>query len=231
MTKSGITHNETRDNPPLRCALYARVSTEEQAKEGMSIEAQVAALTTWAKVKGWQISGEYIDAGYTGGDDKRPELQRLMLDARRGAFQVVAVVKIDRFMRSLRLLKNYLHNLEGLGISFVAIHEGIDTSQGGTGRLLLNILASFAEFERERIGERVRDTRGKLIEAGRWPAGRVIYGYRWNTESHKFEVIEKEAEVIRLIFDLYVNHNIGMVQITERLNQEGYRTRPGRTWE
>jgi len=132
-------------------------------------------------------------------------------------------------MRSLRLLKNYLHDLEGLGISFVAMQEGIDTYQGGTGRLLLNILASFAEFERERIGERVRDTRGKLIETGRWPAGRVIYGYRWNTESHRFEVVEKEAEAVRLIFGLYVDHNIGMVQIAERLNQEGYRTRPGRT--
>jgi site-specific DNA recombinase len=194
----------------------------------MSIEAQVAALKTWAEVKGWKIAGEYIDPGYTGGDDKRPELQRLMLDAGRRAFQVVAVVKIDRFMRSLRLLKNYLHDLEALDISFVAIHEGIDTSQGGTGRLLLNIMASFAEFERERIGERVRDTRGKLIEAGRWPAGKVIYGYRWNTKDRRFEVIEEEAEVVRLIFDYYVNGNIGLVQIAAKLN-DGYRTRPKRT--
>jgi len=93
MTKKALAQNRTGDSLPFRCALYARVSTEEQAKEGMSIEAQVSALRTWAKVKGWQVVGEYIDAGYIGGDDKRPELQRLMLDARRGAFQVVAVVK------------------------------------------------------------------------------------------------------------------------------------------
>ena len=103
-----------------RVAVYARVSSQEQATEGVSIEAQIAALRAYARSQGWEVADEYVDAGYSGGIDERPSLQRLLCDARKGKFIVIAVAKLDRFFRNLRLLLNHLHALEQLGIKFVS---------------------------------------------------------------------------------------------------------------
>jgi len=235
MANQNLTQKRARDKgrparvqPPL-VALYARVSTDEQAQEGVSIDAQLKALRAWGKLKGWQIAGEYVDEGYSGTTDNRPNFQRLMLDAKRGQCNVVAVAKLDRFMRNTRLFHKVIYDLEGLGVAFVSIQEGINTLDSSgtvTGHLFLNILAAFAEFESARIGERVKDARRQLVSKGRWPAGRALYGYRWNKEAGKFEVVEAEAEVVGKIFELYVNGNIGQIQIAAKLYEDGYRTRP-----
>jgi len=124
----GSFEEDGMDTKQQRVAIYARVSSQEQAIEGVSIEAQVAALKAYAKSQGWEIADEYIDGGYSGGTDDRPAFKRLLLDAERKRFNIVAVCKLDRFFRNLRLLLNYLYGLEQLGIKFVSTQEGLDTS-------------------------------------------------------------------------------------------------------
>ena len=186
-----------------RVAIYSRVSTQEQVTEGVSIEAQVSALQAYAKSQNWEVVEEYIDGGYSGATDERPALKRLLTDASQHRFNIIAVCKLDRFFRNLRLLLNHLHSLEQQGIKFVSTQEGLDTSTPN-GKFTVQMMGVIAEFERGRIGERVKDSRRYLIARGDWPGGRTIYSYRWLREQRKWEVDEKEAEVVRYIYDLYL---------------------------
>jgi site-specific DNA recombinase len=212
-----------------KVALYARVSSQEQATEGVSIEAQVATLSAYAKSQGWDVADEYIDGGYSGGTDERPALKRLIVDAGQRRFSIIAVSKLDRFFRNLRLLLNHLYGLEQLGIKFVSAQEGLDTSTP-YGKFAVQMMGVIAEFERDRIGERVKDSRQYLITQGNWPGGRTVYGYRWLAKEQKWEVNEKEAEVVRYIYHLYLNEGLGTMKIPFRLNEESYRTRLGYLW-
>ena len=101
-----------------RVALYSRVSSEEQASEGVSIPAQKDTLSNYAAAMKWEVFDEYVDAGHSGGTDERPAFKRLIRDAREKRFDIIAVSKLDRFFRNLRLLLNYLHELERLGIRY-----------------------------------------------------------------------------------------------------------------
>ena len=134
-----------------RAAIYARVSTHN----GQDPMLQVRELREYCERRGWQIAGEYVDAGVSGAKESRPELDRLLADARRRRFDVLAVYRYDRFARSLRQLVNALEEFRSLGIEFVSLHEGVDTSTPN-GRLIFGIFASIAEFERELIRDRVR---------------------------------------------------------------------------
>ena len=212
-----------------RVALYVRVSSQEQAIEGVSIEAQMSALRSYAQSQGWEVAGEYIDAGYGGGTDDRPSFKRLLLDARKRNFSIIAVAKLDRYSRNLRLLLNNLHELEQLGIKFVATQESLDTSTP-YGKFAIQIMGVIAEFERGRIGERVRDSRRYLTAQGKWAGGRTLYGYRWLPEQEQWETIPEEVKVIRYIYQLYLEEKLGMIPIYLRLNEESYRTRMGALW-
>ncbi len=212
-----------------RVALYTRVSTVEQVK-GVSIETQLDRLQNYAKFKEWIISDEFIDAGWSGKDDNRPGLKRLMATARRGYIDVVVVCKIDRLMRNTRLLLQSVDEFKKLGIRFVAIDDNIDTGEGKTGQLMLTILAAVAEWERERIGERIAEGKHYRISQGRWCSGRTLYGYRWLPKEQEWVIVEDEAKVVSYIYDLYVNKNFGSMKIPLRLNAEGYRTRIGSAW-
>jgi site-specific DNA recombinase len=203
-----------------RAALYSRVSTTEQAKEGVSLPDQKAKLEALAKVKDWEIVDQYSDEGVSGGTDCRPELQRLMLDAKARRFDCVAVTKLDRFFRNTRLALNYIHDLEQLGIKFVAEAEDIDTSKPGIGKIILALLSAVAEWERERIGDRIRDARNHLASKGRWSSGRTPYGYRFNKVTKELEIYEPEAEVVRHIFKIYTTESIGLIRLAERLNSD-----------
>src|SRR3989304_10186276 len=112
----------------MKVALYSRVSSDEQTNEGVSIEAQQAALKAYALSQNLKVFDEYVDGGYRGGTDDRPAFQRLIRDAREKRFDVIAVCKLDRFFRNIRLLLNYLYELEGLGIRFISTREGLDTT-------------------------------------------------------------------------------------------------------
>jgi len=219
----------------MRAALYTRVSTQEQAQHGISLSEQKERLEAWGKIEDWEITDIYTDDGYTGGNDNRPDLQRLMADAKTGAFNIAAVTKIDRFFRNTRQLLNYIHELESHGVTFMAQAEGIDTSKPGMGKVILSMLGSVAEWERERIGNRVSDFRQHLANKGQWSSGRTPFGYRFNKDTKELIVDPLEAEAIKFIYKTYTERQTGIVQTAELANKEGVITpRAGRrkhtTW-
>jgi DNA invertase Pin-like site-specific DNA recombinase len=134
-----------------RAAIYARVSTHN----GQNPEMQLEELRAYCKRRGWEIAGEYVDVGISGAKERRPALDRLLVLCRKRSVDSVVVYRYDRFARSLRQLVNALEEFRALGIDFVSLHEGVDTSTPN-GRLVFGIFASIAEFERELIRDRVR---------------------------------------------------------------------------
>ena len=147
-----------------RAAIYARVSTHHS----QSPEMQTDEVRAYCRRRGWEIVGEYVDTGISGSRERRPALDRLLVDCRKRSVDAVVVYRYDRFARSLRQLVNALEEFRALGIDFVSLHEGVDTSTPN-GRLVFGIFASIAEFERELIRDRVRSglalarTRGRTL--------------------------------------------------------------------
>src|SRR5690348_8664528 len=134
-----------------RAAMYARVSTHN----GQNPEMQLNEVRAYCERRQWVVAGEYVDTGISGSKEHRPALDRLLTDCRRRAIDAVVVYRYDRFARSVRQLVNALEEFRSLGIDFVSLHEGVDTSTPN-GRLVFGIFASIAEFERELIRDRVR---------------------------------------------------------------------------
>ncbi|MBI2857644.1 MAG: recombinase family protein [Chloroflexi bacterium] len=217
LTNSLSLHSDTVKTNP-RAALYTRVSSQEQAQHGVSLPEQLERLNLWAKMEGWEVAGIYTDEGYTGGGDNRPDLQRLLHDAKAGGFNLVLVTKIDRFFRNTRLLLNYIHDLEECGVTFMAQAEGIDTSKPGIGKIILNLLGGVAEWERERIGERVKDFRSHLARKGQWSSGRTTFGYRFDTKVKELTIDPLEAEAVRFIFHTYTENQLGIIRTAEICN-------------
>ena len=153
----------------MRCGVYARVST---SNGGQSPQMQLRELREYCRRRSWKIVGEYTDQGISGANERRPELDRMMADAKRRKFDAVVVYRYDRLARSLRHLVNALEEFRSLGIDFVSLHEGVDTSTPN-GRLVFGIFATIAEFERELIRSRVRSglatAKAKGIRLGRPP--------------------------------------------------------------
>ncbi len=134
-----------------RAAIYARVST----RNGQHPEMQLAELRAYCGRREWGVAGEYVDQGISGSKEQRSALDRLLADCRRRTVDAVVVYRYDRFARSLRQLVNALEEFRSLGVDFISLHEGVDTSTPN-GRLVFGIFASIAEFQRELIRERVR---------------------------------------------------------------------------
>ncbi len=179
----------------MRAAIYARVSTHV----GQNPEMQLAELREYCARRGWEIVGEYVDAGLSGARERRPELDRMLVACKRRQVDAVVVYRYDRFARSLRQLVNALCEFDSLGIQFVSLHEGVDTSTPN-GRLVFGIFATIAEFERELIRERVRSgialarAQGKRIGRPRRPvdAAKVAelraQGRSWTEIAHEMGV-------------------------------------------
>ena len=144
-------HSYAQTAQSQRAAIYARVSTHN----GQDPEMQLREVREYCARRGWEIAGEYVDRGISGSKERRPELDRLLRDCRKRRVDAVVVYRYDRFARSLRQLVNALEEFRGLGIDFVSLHEGVDTSTPN-GRLIFGIFATIAEFERELIRDRVR---------------------------------------------------------------------------
>jgi DNA invertase Pin-like site-specific DNA recombinase len=151
----------------MRAAVYARVST---VNNGQSPEMQLRDFSEYCTRRGWTVAGEYVDEGYCGAKDSRPELNRLMADAHRRSFDVVVVWKFDRFARSVSHLLRALETFQSLGIEFVSLTEGVDTSTPA-GKMIFTVLGAVAELERSLIAERVkaglRNARAKGKTLGR----------------------------------------------------------------
>lgn len=136
----------------MKTAIYARVST---TGNGQSPEMQLRELRDYCQRRGWEIAGEYVDVGYSGAREKRPELDRLLADTHRRRFDAVVVWKFDRFARSVSHLLRALETFKALGIEFVSLSEQVDTSTP-TGKMVFTVLGAVAELERSLIAERVR---------------------------------------------------------------------------
>ena len=146
----------------MRVAIYARVST----LNGQDPQMQTRELKEYCQRRGWPIEGEYVDLGVSGAKDSRPELNRLMADAKRRKFDLILVWKLDRFGRSLRHLVNALAELEAAGVAFASLTDNLDLSTPA-GRLMFQVIAAMGEFERELIRERVRSGMRNAIEKGK----------------------------------------------------------------
>ena len=189
-----------------RCAIYTRKSTEHNLDlEFNSLDAQREASEAYIKSQaheGWRlIPDHYDDGGLSGASLNRPSLQRLLDDVRAGKIDIILVYKVDRLTRSLADFAKLVELFDQHDVSFVSITQSFNTTSS-MGRLTLNVLLSFAQFEREVIGERVRDKIAASKRKGLWVGGPVPLGYA--TEEKKLVVVPAEAKIVRAIFSLYL---------------------------
>src|ERR1700740_1347372 len=214
-----------------RCAIYTRKSSEEGLEQDFnSLQAQREACEAFIKSQaseGWKlINTAYDDGGMSGGTMKRPALQRLLADIGEGLIDVVVVYKVDRLTRSLADFAKMVEVFDAHGVSFVAVTQQFNTTTS-MGRLTLNVLLSFAQFEREVTGERIRDKIAASKKKGMWMGGFVPLGY--DLKDRKLLINPGEVEVGRRIFRRYVA--LGSVRrLKEELDRDGIlsKTRTGK---
>jgi DNA invertase Pin-like site-specific DNA recombinase len=216
----------------VRAALYARVSTDEQAREGTSLDSQREQCAAYVAAKGWLLVDEFVDEGVSGTKGSRPALDVMLAAARAGQLDAIVVKKLDRFGRSSRHLENALGDLDEWGVRFVSIEESFDSSTPA-GRLMRTMLGGFAQFEREQIRDRMMDGQRGMAEAGYWPAGPPPHGYEIVAEGahKKLAINEREAEGIRLAAAVMVDEGGTVGDAAKRLNALGFRKRRGGRWD
>src|SRR5215510_12415531 len=190
----------------VRCAIYTRKSTEHGLdQEFNSLDAQREACEAYIKSQaslGWKLLPQhYDDPAYSGGNLDRPALKRLLADIKVGKIDVVVVYKIDRLTRSLMDFAKLVETFDARSISFVAVTQQFNTTTS-MGRLTLNVLLSFAQFERELVSERVRDKVLASRQKGKWTGGGIPLGY--DAKDKKLVVNKREAEIVRTIFERYL---------------------------
>jgi DNA invertase Pin-like site-specific DNA recombinase len=224
MTKS--TRSDTRRNARVRCAIYTRKSSEEGLdQEFNSLQAQreaCEAFITSQRHEGWVcLRAGYDDGGFSGATMDRPALQRLLADIAAGRVDTVVVYKIDRLTRSLADFAKIVEILDARSASFVSVTQQFNTTTS-MGRLTLNVLLSFAQFEREVIGERIRDKIAASKKKGMWMGGVPPLGYR--VHDRKLAIIDSEAESVRSIFRRYAE--LGSVRLLkEELEAQGSKSK------
>jgi site-specific DNA recombinase len=191
---------------PVRCAIYTRVSTDHGLEQDFnSLDAQHEAAQAYIRSQahaGWtQIRSRYEDGGYSGGSTERPALQRLLADVRARKVDVIVVCKVDRLTRSLADFAKLVELFDSHEVSFVSVTQQFNTTTS-MGRLTLNVLLSFAQFEREVTSERIRDKIAASKRKGLWVGGIVPLGYA--TKDRKIVMVEEDAERVRTIFRSYL---------------------------
>ena len=210
----------------VRCAIYTRVSTEQGLDQDFnSLDAQYEAASAYIKSQahaGWTlIRSRYDDGGYSGGSTDRPDLQRLLEDIRARKIDVIVVYKVDRLTRSLADFAKLVELFDSHGVSFVSVTQQFNTTTS-MGRLTLNVLLSFARFEREVTSERIRDKIAASKRKGIWVGGNLPLGYEM--KDAKIAVVEEEAEQVRLIFRRYLE--LGSVnELVRDLRERNIRTK------
>jgi len=194
------------DNAPKRCAIYTRKSSEEGLQQNFnSLHVQRQACEAFVKSQageGWRlVKTAYYDGGFSGATMDRPALKAILAHVKEKRIDVVVVYKVDRLTRSLADFAKIVEIFDGYGVSFVAVTQQFNTTTS-MGRLTLNVLLSFAQFEREVTGERIRDKIAASKQKGMWMGGTVTLGY--DVRDRRLVVNAKEAETVRLIFRLYI---------------------------
>ena len=209
-----------------RVAIYARVSTEDQAREGFSLDAQLEKLRSYCKARGWIIAGEYIDDDYSGRDVKRPAYQKMMDEIEK--WDALLVMKMDRIHRNSKNFMLMMENLNEKGKEFVSMTESLDTSTA-MGRFVMDIIQRIAQLESEQIGERVYDGMRQKAKEGKGALGSPSpYGYEYKDGV----LVEKEGElnVVRKIYEFYLSGKT-LAEIVKWLEKEGIETKKGKKWD
>jgi site-specific DNA recombinase len=212
-----------------RCAIYTRKSTAAGLEQAFnSLDAQREACERYIAAHahdGWEVTAErYDDGGFTGANTERPAFRRLLADVEAGKVDIVVVYKVDRLSRSLLDFARVMDRFNRAGAAFVSVTQNFSTADA-MGRLTLNMLMSFAEFEREMIGERTRDKIAASRRKGKWTGGAVPLGYR--VAEGRLEVVALEALDVDRIFDLYEQHRSALV-VARLLNADGRTTKEHR---
>lgn len=210
---------------PLRAAIYTRVSTETQAREGFSLEAQREKLQAYCQAREWEIADQYVDDGYSGRDKKRPAYRRMLEERER--WDTILVMKMDRIHRNSRNFMEMMDQLRTWGKEFNSMQESLDTGTA-MGRFVMDIIQRIAQLESEQIAERVYMGMRQKAKAREGSLGAPTpYGYR--RVDGRLIVHEAQAARVR---DMFKQALAGepMSWIAERLNRTGRRTSRGRTW-
>ena len=209
----------------VRCAIYTRKSTDEGLnQEFNSLDAQRESAEAFIKsqvAEGWvALPEKYDDGGFSGGNMDRPAMKRLMVDIQAGKVDCIVVYKVDRLSRSLMDFSRIMETLDKHGCSFVSVTQQFNTTHS-MGRLTLNILLSFAQFEREIIAERTRDKMGAARRKGKWVGGHPIIGYDIDRTARRLVVNPKEAEIVRGIYSIYQEKE-SVLETLREVNARGW---------
>lgn len=208
----------------MNARIYCRVSTTEQAEEGFSIAQQRRACRQFCRSQGWDIADEYTDEGFSAKDTDRPALQRLLEDVEQN--DIVVVWRLDRLTRSVLDLHQLMQRLQHDGALFRSVTEPYDTTTA-IGRLFVTLVAALAQWERENLGERVREGMTEMVRQGKWHGGPRPYGYR--PENGTLKLVPEEAAIVKEIFKRYSSGE-GTITLATYLNDRGLHTTNGNRW-
>ena len=208
----------------FRCAIYTRVSTDQGLEQDFnSLDAQREASEAYIKSQaheGWRLKRDrYDDGGFSGGSMERPALQKLLADVEARRIDVIVVYKVDRLTRSLADFAKLVEMFDRHDVSFVSVTQSFNTTTS-MGRLTLNVLLSFAQFEREVTGERIRDKISASKKKGMRMGGVVPLGYR--VEERGLHIVDDHAAIVRSLFRRYLEAG-SVVRLKQRLDAEGVR--------
>jgi site-specific DNA recombinase len=210
----------------MRAAIYARVSTEDQAREGFSIPAQQKKLAAYCKARGWQVTGEYTDEGCSGRNTKRPAYQKMM--AEKDGWDVLLVLKMDRIHRNSTNFALMMDDLREWGKEFNSMQESFDTTTA-MGRFVMDIIQRIAQLESEQTGERVKVGMTQKAKKGKGVLGSgVPYGYQYH--NHHLVIVEEEAAVVQDIFSRYMVC-VSLNDIANDLNSRNVPTKMASAWQ
>ena len=213
------------DAEHIKAAIYTRVSTEDQAKEGFSLDAQLEKLRSYCKARDWQIGGEYIDDGYSGRNVKRPAYNRMMDELDK--WDTILVIKMDRIHRNSKNFMLMMEHLKKENKEFVSMTESLDTSTA-MGRFVMDIIQRIAQLESEQIGERVYVGMEQKARTGSGVLGfNIPYGYDY--KDGKLLKNQEETRIVKAIYSWY-SEGKSLGEIAKMLNNGNIPTKKGGVW-